>query len=88
MMVVDRQQNKKPSDGQILGYNVLVFIAYTIICMAVDNSGAVVAFFISIAHFLICCVIAIITRRLAWVLGGFLVMLIGFGTCVGGLFGQ
>ncbi|UEG52736.1 hypothetical protein LLH06_17465 [Mucilaginibacter daejeonensis] len=84
MMRPEREiKPKKPSDAAILGYNLLAFAAYTGLCLLVDgSSGGFVAFIISIAHFVICGIIGAVTSRWAWLLGGFLAVLIGFGTCV------
>jgi hypothetical protein len=83
MMTPDREiKQKKPSDLAILGYNLGVFVVYTALCMAADNEGGVLAFFISLLQLVICSVIALITGRWAWFLGGVICLVIGFGTCV------
>lgn len=77
-------EGKKPSAMKIVGYNLLVFAAYTVICAVTSKDGGFVfdMFFIGI-QFFACIIFAIINRSWAWVLSALMVLIIGFSTCVG-----
>jgi hypothetical protein len=78
-----KQDKGSKVNGKILGYNLLVFVAYTVLAgLANPKEGWFFAFFISIAHFVVAVIAAIATRRWVWLLAGALVLIIGFGTCV------
>jgi tryptophan-rich sensory protein len=78
-----KQPGKRISDIAILGINLGIFIAYTLLCFAVDSSSAGgISFLIALFHGAVSTLTALVTRRWAWFLGAILVVLIGFGTCV------
>ncbi|WP_345950758.1 hypothetical protein ABDD95_04740 [Mucilaginibacter sp. PAMB04274] len=82
-MIAPPEPPKRTSDGKILGYNLLVFAGYTVLAiLANPKEGAFVAFFISIAHFVVAIIAALVAQRWIWLLAGALVLIIGFGTCV------
>jgi len=77
-------EEKKPSAMKIVGYNLLVFAAYTVICAVTSKDGGFIfdMFFIGIQCFA-CIILAIINRSLVWLLSALMVLIIGFSTCVG-----
>lgn len=77
-------KGNKPSNMKIVGYNLLVFAAYTVICEVTANDGGFVfdMFFIGI-HVIVGIILAIANRSWAWLLSALIVLVIGFSTCVG-----
>lgn len=70
-------------NGKILGYNLLVFVAYTVLAAIADpKEGLFLSFFVSVTHFVVTIIAALVSRRWMWLLAGALVLVIGFGTCV------
>ncbi len=81
-----KQDTGSKTNGKILGYNLLAFVAYTVLAaLANPKEGLILSFFISIAHFIVTIIAALISRRWMWLLAGVLVLVIGFGTCVSNL---
>ncbi len=81
-----KQDTGNHTNGKILGYNLLAFVVYTVLsALANPNEGLILAFFISIAHFVLTIIAALVTQRWMWLLAGALVLIIGFGTCVNNL---
>jgi|GEM_PF-2336101 len=82
--VPGNNEGKKPSAMKIVGYNLLVFAAYTVICAVTSKDGGFVfdMFFIGI-QFFTCIIFAIINRSWVWILSALMVLIIGFSTCVG-----
>jgi hypothetical protein len=75
-------EEKKPQNRwKSVGINILVLSAYTLIFRFVDGGIIMDAFLIAI-HFTVCILAAIIVRKWEWVLSAFLVLAIGFSTCV------
>jgi len=77
-------EGKKPSAMKIVGYNLLVFAAYTVICAVTSKDGGFIfdMFLIGI-QFFACIIFAIINRSLVWLLSAIMILIIGFSTCVG-----
>lgn len=81
-----KQDKGSKANGKILGYNLLAFVAYTVLAALTNpKEGLILSFFISIAHFVITIIAALVSSRWMWLLAGFLVLVIGFGTCVSNL---
>src|SRR4051812_9551346 len=79
------ENNNKPfPEIGILGINLVILIIYTVLCKMGNNldSLAFEAMFIGLQVF-VCVVIAIAKRSGMWLLSGFLILVIGFSTCVG-----
>lgn len=80
------KNNKQGKDPRmkIVGYNLLVFVVYGLLLVAVlrDGEAFVMFGFIFIFHFFFCIIAAIVQRKWAWVLSGVLIIIIGFSTCV------
>jgi hypothetical protein len=78
----DQKEVKKPiSNGYIIGINVGILAVYTIISKATAGGMLIDAFFILI-QFLVCIITGAAVRRWVWVLSAFVVVLIGFSTCI------
>ncbi|MCJ8211653.1 hypothetical protein MUY27_18185 [Mucilaginibacter sp. RS28] len=83
--MTEQQPPKQASaDLKILGYNLLIFAVYTIACVAAGKDNIFVGFMVAVFHFLVCVFAAIIQKKWSWLLAGFLILVIGFGTCVNG----
>lgn len=88
----DLNNEPKPSDKKkILKINLGILAFYTIFCIILGKEGGFImdAFFI-VAHVAICLLVGIIQSIVSkgdtakeWFLSAILVLLIGFGTCVG-----
>jgi hypothetical protein len=79
----EEPENKKPYAGMgILGWNLLALAVYTLLMRAIaDNGGFIFDAFFLFIHVLTCLMMAIIKRSWFWLLGGLLVLAIGFSTC-------
>jgi hypothetical protein len=78
----EKTEEKKSSDRwKIIGYNILTLVTYTLLFRFVDGGIMIDCFFVGI-HVLACIALAIGMRRWEWVLSAFLVLAIGFSTCV------
>ncbi|MEO3403148.1 hypothetical protein AAFN85_04550 [Mucilaginibacter sp. CAU 1740] len=75
---------KKPSSMKIVGINMAVFAAYTILCeLGAKDGAAILDMFLIGIHVLVGIVLAIVNRSWAWLLSALIVLVIGFSTCVG-----
>ncbi len=80
--MVEEVKQKRPFWGiGIIGFNIALFVLYTIVLLGFSITDFVTHFFISVAHAGICVVLAIITQKLQWLLAGLVVLAIGFSTC-------
>lgn len=77
----DPANKKTRKDLRILGLNLLILIAYSILSRLTAGGGILDAVFIG-AHLLCCILIGAVERSWAWLLSGLLVLVIGFATCV------
>lgn len=66
---------------KVVGYNMLALVIYTMICRFIDGGMFLDAFFIAV-HFLASIITSIVVKRWEWVLSAFLVVAIGFSSCV------
>jgi len=74
---------EKPLENyKVLGGNLLVFALYTITALSTGTDGGIAALALAGVQFIICTILAIAYKRSVWFLGGVLVLIIGFGTCV------
>jgi hypothetical protein len=78
----EKPQNKLPATWMIVGYNLIVLVFYTLICKLIDG-GAILDAFILVIHFVVCLILSLVMRSWYWVLAAFVVVAIGFSTCVG-----
>jgi uncharacterized membrane protein len=72
------EEKKKFGDLAVLGTNLAVFAAYTVIGLSQNADGW---FIISLWHAAACVLMAIIQKRWIWVLAVLLILIIGFATC-------
>ncbi|HEY9003335.1 MAG TPA: hypothetical protein VIM89_18410 [Mucilaginibacter sp.] len=66
---------------KVVGINIGILAVYTIGCRLVDGGIVIDAFLIAI-HFFVGVIMSIAVRRWEWLLSAFLVLVIGFSTCV------
>jgi len=78
------EQPKRQNTGmKIVGYNMLALIIYTIMCKLIpDLGGLLLAAFLIAMHVFVCIIMTIVRKDWAWILSAFLVLVIGFSTCV------
>lgn len=75
------EERKTSVKWTIIGYNVLALIVYTLLLRFVDG-GLFIDAFILAMHVMACIICAIAMKSWEWVLSAFLVLAIGFSTCV------
>lgn len=76
----------KPKNGfSVVGYNLLILTAYTIISRLLGDGGFVLDALLLAIHVFTCLILALANRSWMWVLAAVLVLVIGFSTCVYGL---
>ena len=80
-MEENNQEKKSASRWKVVGINLAVLLGYTLICRSINGGIIIDAFLIGI-HFITGIIVSIIVRRWEWVLSAFLVLAIGFSTCV------
>lgn len=80
-MTEENKGSRKNHNAYIIGINIGVLALYTIISKAIDGGLIFDAFFIAI-QFVSCIIIGLGARKWVWVLTAFLILLIGFSTCV------
>ena len=72
---------KPPVRWMIVGYNMLALVAYTLLCKLIDGGIVIDCLLVGI-QVLLCIIFAIAVKKWEWVLSAFLVLAIGFSTCV------
>jgi hypothetical protein len=78
----EKIEEKKSSDRwKIVGYNILALVVYTLLFRLVDG-GIILDCLVVGIHVLTCIILAIAVKKWEWVLSAFLVLAIGFSTCV------
>ena len=77
----ENNQEKKAPRWKIVGINLAILLGYTVLCRFTDGGIILDAFLIGI-HFTAAIISSIIVKRWEWVLSAFLVLAIGFSTCV------
>lgn len=80
-MIEENTKKAKNYNAYIIGINIGVLALYTIISKATEGGVIIDAFFIA-AQFFCCIIIAIAAKKWVWVMTAFLILLIGFSTCV------
>jgi len=80
-MESENKPSKQPSNIAIVGINIVVLLFYTLISKAIEGGIFLDAFLIAF-HFFGCIIIGLAARKWVWVLSAFVVLLIGFSTCV------
>ena len=77
----DQEEEKVKQTGKVVGINLLVLCAYTLLLRFV--SGGIIFDCVLVGiHFLVGVIMAIIQRKWEWALSALLVLVIGFSTCV------
>lgn len=74
-------ERKASSRWKVVGINFLALILYSLICRFIEGGIFLDAFFVGI-HFTAAIITSLIVRRWEWVLSAFLVLAIGFSSCV------
>ena len=67
----------------VIGYNLLVLIAYTVLCATVKDLGPFLDAILLTIHVLVCIITSIASAKWNWALSALVVLLIGVSTCVG-----
>jgi len=75
------QESKFQNRWKVVGINIGVLAVYTVACRLVSGGIIIDAFLIAM-HFFVGIIASIVVRRWEWVLSAFLVLVIGFSTCV------
>ncbi len=78
---MSEEEKKTQEKWKVVGYNLLGLVAYTLLFRLVSG-GILFDCFVVGAHFLIATIMAIAQKKWEWVLSAFLVLVIGFSTCV------
>lgn len=77
-----QQPNNRPSaDMRIVGYNLLVFVGYTLVLRLAGNAGFILDGILLVIHVFVCIILSIAYRNWFWLLGGVMVLIIGVSTC-------
>lgn len=79
-----KTEPKSKNSFGIVGYNLAVLAAYTLISRISGDGGFVIDAFFLVAHVFTCITVAVAKRSWMWVLAALLVLAIGFSTCVYG----
>ncbi|MEO3403147.1 hypothetical protein AAFN85_04545 [Mucilaginibacter sp. CAU 1740] len=84
----DEERRKNNNNLKILGFNLLALVIYTVLCKLANNiSTLVIEAFLVGLQVLVCLIVAAAQRDLVWLLSAFMVLAIGFSTCIyGGVF--
>jgi hypothetical protein len=79
-------EKKQSYNMKVVGINLGVLAVYTVISEVVKDLGPFLDAFLLAIHFIVCILWAAIASKRIWLLTAFVVLLIGFSTCVGILF--
>lgn len=77
------EENNKPKNynAYIIGINIGVLALYTIASKLIEG-GVIIDAFCIVIQFFSCLILGLTARKWIWALAAFLVLLIGFSTCV------
>jgi len=75
------EENKSQNRWKVVGYNVLALVIYTCLLRFVDGGIFIDCFLVGM-HVLACLICLIAIKKWEWLLSAFLVLAIGFSTCV------
>ncbi len=76
-------QNKPMNGMTIVGINLAVLAVYTLLLkLTAADGGFILDAFLLVLHVLTCIIMSIIKKSGSWLLSAFLVLAIGFSTCV------
>ena len=81
MIEDNNPKSKSETRWKVIGINLGILFIYTLLCRFIDGGIILDAFFIAI-HFVVGVIAAIIVKKWEWALSAFLVLAIGFSTCV------
>jgi hypothetical protein len=76
------ENKKQAADSAVIGINMGIFAAYTILGVTIGDEAVLVSFFIAVFHVIIAIIMAVVQHRGIWVLVALLILVIGIGTCV------
>jgi hypothetical protein len=76
-------EKKQSYNMLVVGINLAVLAVYTIISKIDKDLGPLLDAFLLAIHFIVCILWAAIASKRIWLLTAFVVLLIGFSTCVG-----
>jgi hypothetical protein len=79
---MEKEKTKKPYWGLgILGFNLVLFIAYSLMLLPLGEPGLFVHALIYCVHVVVCIIAAIVQRKWMWVFAALIIACIGFSTC-------
>jgi len=87
---MEEEVDEKRQNNNIVGLNLLILVAYTILSKLIAGISKPDAGFVGgplldagfiAVHFLVCFIVAIEKRKWIWVLSGLVVLLVGASTC-------
>jgi len=79
---------KRMSDAKVFGLNFLIFIGYTLLCLATGGGGFILDGFLLLCHLITCLILAGVYNRWAWGVAGLAVFLVGVSVCASGGLGS
>ncbi|MCO5949419.1 hypothetical protein [Mucilaginibacter flavidus] len=77
----EQPNNKQSKDMRVVGYNLLVFVGYTLILKFAGEAGLILDGIILVIHVFVCIILAIAYRSWLWFLSGLMILIIGVSTC-------
>jgi hypothetical protein len=75
------EEHKAKKRWKVVGYNTLALVIYTLLFKLIEGGVFLDCFVVGI-HFLACLIISIGIKKWEWLLSAFIVLAIGFSTCV------
>jgi len=78
------EKSKSGTSGKmaLVGANLLFMVFYFVLARSAGPQGFMPLSFIIVFHFILCVSVGIVRDSKFWILGGLLVLIIGFATCV------
>jgi hypothetical protein len=78
---MSEQEYQSENKWKIVGINILILLTYTLLFRLVSDGIIFDCLFIAI-HFLVALMLSLINKKWEWLLSAFVVLAIGFSTCV------
>jgi hypothetical protein len=76
-------KNTENTGMKIVGINLLIMVIYTVSCkFTPDLGGMLIDAFLIVIHVVVCVIMAISSKNWVWLISAFLILAIGFSTCV------
>lgn len=79
----DQGKSNNHNGLKVVGFNLLALAFYTVLCKLANDVGSLMAeAFLVGGQVLACLIVSAVRREPVWLLSAFLVLIIGFSTCV------